>query len=197
MRRKIDLFILLLVLMTGFFAVRNARLIGDWWHSQQYSPPQEISKLADDAGMSNKGKQLFFRFSPQLVGQQDLDSYCDIEKLGCAEGRNIYILQYINNEEYNQSTVTAAHEMLHVAFSRLKPAQKEMLQPLLKAELDKPQAANIIKKLKDYPPEDYFNESHSFIGSELGSISPELSNYYKDYFNDRSKSTSAYNASPR
>jgi hypothetical protein len=195
MRRKIDLLILFVILVTGFFAIRNAQSIGDWWHTQRYSPSVEIAGLAEDAGMNEEGKRLFFRFSPQLVDQPQLDSSCDIEKLGCVEGSSIYILIDTTKREYKRNIVTASHEMLHVAYSRLKPSELENLQSLLTIELAKPASSDILDKLKDYPSEDYYNEAYSFIGSEILNVSPELNEYYKKYFIDRSKSTTAYSTS--
>jgi len=196
MRRKIDLVILLLVLISGFFALQNAQSIGDWWHASRYDPPSEIEQLAGDAGMSEIGKKLFFRFSPRLVSQAELDQVCNVEKLGCVEGRTLYLLKYENNDQYNRTIVTAAHEMLHVAYSRLGAREREEVDDLLEAELDIAQTSDIIKKLQGYPEADYFNEAHSFIGSELPKLSDDLAAYYQRYFADRSKSVRAYANSP-
>jgi len=196
MRKKLDLLILLIVLVVGFFAARNAQAIGDWWHQQQYSPPTDIVQLADAAGMSETGRQLFYRFEPQIVSQSELDSLCSVEKLGCIEGRKIYLLQPANQTEANRTTVTAAHEMLHAAYSRLSSSEKQDLEPLLQAEMAKPAAASIAKELQGYDQADYYNEAHSFIGSELPGISAELESHYSRYFDDRAKTTAAYRASP-
>lgn len=196
MRRKVDLVILLLVLIAGVFAVKNAQAIGDWAHGLRYEPPTEIARLATDAGMSKEGKALFYRFSPQLVDQQTLDQKCDAEKLGCAEGRSIYILDYTNEEEYNRAVVTAAHEMLHVVYSRLNDAQRQALETQLTNELQAHTPGGIDEKLKTYPAEDYYNEAHSFVGSELEEVSPALERHYARYFTDRAKVTTAYRDSP-
>ena len=197
MRRKIDVLILVLVLVAGFFAIKNAQTIGDRWHGMRYDPPAEVSTLATNAGMSDRGKQLFYRFSPQLVGQKELDQRCTVEKLGCAEGRTIYILNYLSEGQQNQSAVTAAHEMLHIAYTRLSDQEKSDLEPLLQAEVTSAHGANIAKKLQDYPQEGYYNEAHSYVGSELPDISDKLEQYYKQYFSNRSKSVDAYAESPR
>ncbi len=196
MRRKIDLLVLLLVLIGGIFAVKNAQAIGDWWHAMRYDPPSEISKLADDAGMSSDGKKLFYRFSPQLVNQATLTEKCTAEKLGCTEGRSIYILQYTGQAEYNRAIVTAVHEMLHVAYSRLSPNEVRTVNSQLDTELHSYGAAEITEALKDYPKEDYYNEAHSFIGSQLDGISPGLEQHYKRYLSDRAMTVQAYRESP-
>jgi hypothetical protein len=198
MRRKVDLLILLLVLIIGLVAVLNAQAIGDWWHARQYQPPSEVAKLADDAGMNDKGKRLFYRYSPEIADQSTINSHCSgDDKLGCTEGQHIYILQASDASDYNRNIVTAAHEMLHVAYSRLSADQKDDLEPLLKTELLKADSASINKLLDNYSDADYYNEAHSYVGSQSPSISSELSTYYSKYFSDRGKSTRAYDDSPQ
>ena len=196
MRRKIDALILLTVLIAGAFSVANARAIGDWWHAHIYGPSEEIVSLATDAGMNDTGKNYFYRFEPTLVDQATLDDKCSVEKLGCTEGRFIYILQPTTESERYRTIVTAAHEMLHVAYSRLSPQQRDDLEPLLKAELAKPADSGIRQELTGYAQEDYYNEAHSFIGSELPNLDRLLEQHYAKYFSDRTKTVQAYAASP-
>jgi hypothetical protein len=196
MRRKIDLLVLLAVLVTGFFAIRNAQAIGDWAHGFMYSPPAEIKQLATDAGMNDLGTKLFYRFSPQIVDRQTLDHVCAGEEIGCTVGRNIYILRSVDAAEANRSTVTAAHEMLHVSYSRMSQQEIDALKAPLDVELAKPEASKIDEALKSYPTTDYYNEAHSYIGSELSGISPTLESHYGKYFSDRTKTVSAYEHSP-
>ncbi len=197
MRRKIDLVLLILVIIIGFFAIQNAIAIGDWWHRRTYTPSDEIQSLAEAAGLNETGQQLFFRFEPAVIPQEELDQKCTSNKLGCAEGQSIFILSYSNPKEYNQAIVTGAHEMLHVAYSRLSPDEQTEILTLLNAELGKPDSKPILSKLEGYPEIDYYNEAHSFIGTELENISTELENYYERYFSDRGKVMEAYNSSVR
>jgi hypothetical protein len=196
MRKKVDLFILLLVIIVGFFTIKNVHELGDWAHGLTYDAPNEISTLADNATMNDKARKMFYRFSPTLIDQNKLDSTCGANKLGCAEKQSIYILDYTNKEELNQSTVTAAHEMLHIAYSRLSKNEKNNINQQLDEELKRDEANNINQKLDGYPEQDYYDEAHSFVGTELASISSELEEYYKQYFNDRSAIIDAFNKSP-
>lgn len=195
-RHKIDLVVLALVLLAGLFAVRHAHAIGDWWHFRQYSPPDEVAKLAEDAGMNEEGKKLFYRFSPELISRQDLDAQCGDGRVGCIEGRKIYLLDHMDTAGYQRNIVSAAHEMLHAAYSRLSEAEKLELERFMEAELGKNASDVVSSKLTGYPPEDYYNEAHSFIGSEVLSIDERLETHYRRYFEDRSKSTAAYQANP-
>lgn len=196
MRRLVDLVLLVIVLIIGLFAVQNAQTIGDWWHAQRFTASSDVVALGYDAGMNEAGTGLFFRFSPELVDQATLDSHCDAKKLGCTDRQSIYILRSTSDGEYNRNVVTAAHEMLHVAYSRLSQKEKADLEPLLDAELIKPVASGIVEELRGYPKADYYNEAHSFVGSELGTVGPELTSHYNQYFSHREKTTSAYTQSP-
>lgn len=196
MRKKVDILILILVILVGFVAVKYAHGIGDWVHSLRYKPPADIIKIADNASMTNRSKQMFYRFSPALLQQEELDKVCGVKKLGCTNNHSIYILAFTNDKELNQSSVTAAHEMLHVAYNRLSSSQKTKINKLLQIELQKPEASEILNKLSGYPSADYYDEAHSFIGTELASINPELSEYYSKYFDSRDKVIQAFQKSP-
>lgn len=196
MRKKIDLLILVTVIALGAVAVFNAQNIGDWYHSMTYDPPEEIVEIADGAAMSDEGRKLFYRFSPKVFSATDISSLCGEGTLGCAEGQSIYISAYANDREYNQSVVTAAHEMLHVAYSRLSDEEKHNVDNMLETQLKNPLLKDVVKKLTDYPEADYFNEAHSYVGTEVASLNSELEDYYDTYFADRSKVVDAYKASP-
>lgn len=196
---KIDILLLLVVAVGGFFAVKYATAIGDTWHSWFYRPSPAIQMLADDAGMNARGKQLFYRFSPQMVGAAMLDSHCGSATLGCAEGRHIYILQSSDTTQQERNIVTAAHEMLHIAYSRLSGGDKQVLQheiDQLLSSNDGAVARSIREQLQTYSRADYYNEAHSYIGSEMANAGPGLNAYYGRYFADRSKTTNAFLASP-
>lgn len=196
---KIDILVLLLVVVGGFFAVRHATGIGDAWHGLFYRPSAAIRQLAEDAGMNAEGKKLFYRFSPQLVNGSELQAKCGNAKLGCTAGRSIYILDSDDPAQYNRNIVTAAHEMLHVAYARLPDYQKQALEQETDAALadDTNQIVRgIQEELATYDQQDYYNEAHSIIGSELPDAGPALNTYYQRYFSDRSKTTDAFLASP-
>lgn len=196
MRKKIDIVLLLIVISVGVVAAFNAQAIGDWYHDKRYSPPQKIEELANSASMTELSKKLFYRFSPQLLSQTELNSKCGDHNLGCSVDNSIYILKYSNNKEFNQSTVTAAHEMLHIAYSRLSESEKTKVCTLLDGELKKSSANKVLEKIGKYPAGEFCNEAHSFVGTELTHIGTGLSEYYDKYFINRSELTRAYALSP-
>lgn len=196
-RRQIDLLILALVLVGGVFAAKNAQSIGDFWHERTYKPSSEIVQLAEAAGMSDEGKRLFYRFSPSLDDKDEILNQCG-PKLGCAVGRHIYILRGSNDATRQSEVVTAAHEMLHIAYSRLTDDERTEVNDLLETELNNGRHPNTEKEIQFYKSRglDYLNETHSYVGSEEGNLSNDLENHYAQYFSDRQKVLDAYKDSP-
>lgn len=194
-RHIIDLFVLLFVLIAGYFLVSNAVAIGDWWHFRTYEPSYEVKKLADDAGMSEYGRKLFYRLDPQFVDRKTINEKCGSDALGCTVGRNIYILDDFTTKQYNRSIVTAAHEMLHVGYSRIEGADLEQLKSYLDDQIEQTDS-NVVKKFQPFEGEDYYNEAHSYIGTEESHLTSEMQTHYKQFFDDRSKVLKALQYSP-
>jgi hypothetical protein len=124
-----------------------------------------------------------------------VEAQCDVERLGCitSKGR-VFILDA--PDQHDQAVVTAAHEMLHLAYRRLSQTQKDELAPLL----DQAIAAHLSDGLADElrsetTPADRRDEAHSLLGTEYKDLPVGLEQYYKQYFTDRSKVLAAEIAS--
>jgi cell division protein FtsB len=85
--------------------------------------------------------------------------------------------------------VVASHEMLHAAWDRMSVGERDALGPLLDAEAAKrTDDKDLTDKLAFYAstePGERLNELHSILGTEYGSLSPELEKHYSLYFSDR------------
>lgn len=194
-RYIIDGFILILVIIVGFVAVRNAYAIGDWWFFMRNNPTPETEAIADQAYMTEKGERLFLRFAPELLDQTGVSRECGA-KLGCTVGQKIYILKGTSKTQADTATVTAAHEMLHVAYSRLSNDDKAYIDQLLETAIQDPKYESVANKLDGYKSEDRINEAHSFLGTEATELNPELETYYAQYFSDRAALVRLYQATP-
>jgi hypothetical protein len=187
-----DLVFLLIVGVASYFIIQNKTAVQDWWYFRSYQPPQAIIELADRGGMSAYGRKLFYRTNPQLVEQTVIDSECAQENLGCiTETGQVYILN--DPAHGNDMVVTAAHEMLHVAYLRLAKAERQKLNQYLtsqQAALSDPTLNNKIAGIGD--PEERLDELHSYLGTEHGGLSAELERHYSLYFDDRAKVVEAY-----
>lgn len=168
----------------------------DWWTLRNYDAPVEVQSIATDTTMNNFAKKLFYVHKPQLQNKQTFYISCEEGEttvvLGCYKARNgIYILD-VNDERLNGiEQVTAAHELLHAAYDRLSVAKRADINAKLQAfykNLNNPQ---IVEKIELYKKNgaDISNELHSILGTEVTDLSPELEQYYRTYFTNRSKIT--------
>ncbi|MBP6880113.1 hypothetical protein KBC31_00605 [Candidatus Saccharibacteria bacterium] len=191
-----QLALLVFVILIGAIAIPNAPEIGDFFALKSYQPSREVEQIASDAGMGEKGRRLFYRFDPIFTDQATISSFCGRAKepLGCAEGRRIYILASNNEEYYQQSVVTAAHEMLHVVYSRLSEKEKTQIDELIQNKIDT-FGPDIVEEIDAYNKESdevIRDESHSIVGSEVKTLPKDLENHYKTYFSNRQKSVESY-----
>ncbi|HSH31262.1 MAG TPA: hypothetical protein VK963_01200 [Candidatus Saccharimonadales bacterium] len=190
--------VFLIILGLGIYVVALNRIaIADWWFFRSYTPNAAIAALATDAGLSLNGRQLLYRTDPQLVSRARLDQSCGRSVIGCItpEGK-VYILQDQGGRFHNEIVVTAAHEMLHLAWRRLPDAERERLAVLLQSEQTRLNDSQLDQKITQaHDATEAVDELHSLLGSEYSNLSGELENYYGTYFTDRTKVTAAYRLS--
>lgn len=98
----------------------------------------------------------------------------------------------VTNQELNGiEQVTAAHEMLHAAYDRLSDSQRQKVDALLLTEADKlksdPTFSARIAVYAKLPKDQYVNELHSVIGTEVADPGSALEQYYTTYFADRTQ----------
>lgn len=197
-RTATELGILLMVAISGIIIVPRAVGIGDWLHSLWYQPPAIVEQIARDSGRSPAGKRLWYRYQPQLVPLQKLGQTCPFEDavLGCITNDGIFLAEFNSAAEYQRTLVTAAHEMLHVAYERLGHSQRARIGQWLEQAIPG-LPRRIQQQINDYQdPDIRLSEAHSIIGSQVANLPPRLEQYYEQYFTDRQKTVDAYLASP-
>lgn len=182
-------------------AALNLQLIVDVVRYFQYQPDSSIQAFATGTGMNDRGRFLFYASEPSLENGATFSSKCGKTEattaiLGCYNGQNIYIYNVSDARITNVRDVTAAHEMLHAAYKRLSPNDKQKIDQLLEAEYatlkDDKDLADRMAFYGRSEPGERDNELHSVIGTEIKNINSELETYYKRYFADRSKVVSLY-----
>jgi len=185
--RKFDIiFILVLALFVVWCAFHRVA-IGDKIFFLSYHPNAETIKIADEADFTTTGRTLFYRTNPQFETASEITAQCDIERLGCLSPKGqTFILD--DPSKPNQTLVTAAHEMLHLAYERLSSNKKDELEPLLDQAVAQNAILGINGELEsEKTPEDRRDEAHSLLGTEYKNLPPELETYYSTYFSDRWK----------
>jgi hypothetical protein len=172
--------------------------IYDWWRLYNYNPSSAISNLASDTTMTSKAKVLFYINHPKLEGANQFNLDCPIGGehtivLGCYKPveRGIYLFNITDKTLYGVEQVTAAHETLHAAYSRLSKSEKTYVNNLLQNYylhgLHNPTVKAEIAAYKISEPNDILNEMHSIFGTEIAQLPPALENYYRQYFVNRAE----------
>lgn len=200
------------LLIGGFFFFATAQLRrSDEEVLKTYQPTAEIADIAEKNALADKGKATLYRSDPTFVNIDAYIKYCQtiargIESLACNApkpgggpfgGRQIFLLKIDDPRFTDHKYSAAVHEMLHSAYQRLGSSEKKRLGPLLEQELSKRQddshLATIIKTVKEKKGSKSIQEElHSKFGVEYSDLSPELEEYYKQYFNDRTKVVEFY-----
>lgn len=176
-------------------AILNRQYIIDKYNAWEFKPSPEIAQIANDIGLNENGRFYYFASRPELDFAKEFNGECRSREqgnaiLGCYKNQRIYIYN-VNDERLNGlKEVTAAHEMLHAAYERLPESDKKAVNALLEKEYRKNSDAEFSKRMDYYKrnqPGEEYNELHSIIGTEFADISPQLEDYYKRYFNNRSQ----------
>lgn len=191
-RRFASLFVTIILIGAILFTWFAREDIYDWWVLRNYIPPQEVATLANETTMTTHARRIFYVNRPDIAQASQFNQACSQETsivIGCyIPGKGIYIFNITDQRLAGVKQVTAAHEMLHAAYDRLSLAEQQHINSLTKAEYDKLTSQRIKDNVEKYRSEDPSvvpNELHSILATEVSDLSPELENYYKQYFTNR------------
>lgn len=176
----------------GFWVNANRTVITDYLALRNYDPPGYVVDFADRTDMSDYGRKVFYVSKPQLEDKDQFNQDCRFPErsivLGCYTGDRIYIFNVNEDDLDGVEEVTAAHEMLHAGYARLKTDEKDKVNDLLVQQMGKitnTRIKELIAQYKKDDPSSLVNEMHSIFGTEVGDLMPELEDYYSQYFFDR------------
>lgn len=170
--------------------------IYDHWQLYNYQPPNAITQLAEQTTMTPYAKRLFYSYHPALEDSASFNRDCRVSEraivLGCTViWRGIYLYNTKDPQLDGIQQVTAAHEMLHVAYSRLSSSERQHINKLVSDEYARIKGNNpvLVREIQSYRDTEgetaIDNELHSMLGTEVSQLPPELEQYYSQYFNDR------------
>ena len=165
----------------------NRVAVTDWWFFATHQPSARAQSVADAAGLSPTGRRLLYRGDPQFADAATIDHVCDTERLGClTEQGQVYVLDDPANP--SQTIVTAAHEMLHLAYRRLSQSDQAGLATILNQAINQLNQTSLSEELSGQASEtDRLDEAHSILGTEYTSLPADLEDYYRTYFSARSR----------
>jgi hypothetical protein len=185
--RVFDVIFLALLGVLIWWAAVNRVAVGDWIYFLRYEPSSQVETVAKEAGLSDAGRRLFYRTDPTFADRATVTAACDIERLGCIDEKGrVFILD--EPGQHATAVVTAAHEMLHLAYRRLTEERKAALALLLDEGVRMNRPEGIDEQLaNEQTTADRREEAHSYLGSEYTDLPEDLEHYYAEYFSDRSK----------
>jgi len=197
-RRFLKTVVFLVWILVLLLIFSNRQSIIDWWKLQNYSPPTAISALATDSTMTDYSRRVFYVNQPTLDKENFVKNCPNNRKeqsivLGCyhSNQRGIFLQKVVDSRLYGVEQVTAAHEMLHATYDRLSQSERDrvdaMLEDYYKNQLKDERIQKTIDAYKITEPNDIVNEMHSIFGTEIRNLPPDLEQYYKKYFVDRSQ----------
>jgi len=196
--RQLALWLVMVFLWLALFAlIWQRQTLADWWRLRDYSPPTQIAQLADDTTMNALGRKLFYVYKPRIEPSSEFNQHCKgggqefTIVLGCYVSKTgIYLFSIEDERLQGIEQVTAAHEMLHVAYERLSAKERAHIDVLTKQAYAKVTNERIRKNVEQYRAASSAivpNELHSILGTEEADLPDELEQYYARYFDDRSK----------
>lgn len=177
----------------------NRQFIFDYARLRNYTPSASVQRLASDSTLNDKSRKVFYVNRPEIQDKAAFKTDCPNgggEKtivLGCYHGdqNGIYLLQVQDKRLDGVLQVTAAHELLHAQYDRLSSKQKQevdrMLLDYFRNQLQDERIKETIEGYRKSEPNELVNEMHSIFATEIRTLPPQLENYYKQYFDNRSQ----------
>ena len=151
--------------------------------------------------MTGLGRLYFYGAEAEVLTGQLFAAACPSPEastqqiLGCYRNHRIYVLGVTRPELVTVVDVTAAHEMLHAVYEDLDSIAHADVDPKLSALYDSTPDVHIHQIVPIYEmrtPLNRASELHSLIGTQVGTLTPELDTYYGQFFKDRPQIINVY-----
>ncbi len=164
------------------------------------SPPADVMALADEATMTETGKDVFFDNDPRLLDADDFPGQCPAHAAGCYNPAVGTIVVYQPADERLHGWVITAttHEMLHAAYDSLSPDDRDGIGALLASAAaalspDDPVVAQIDASVGSRE-EHRATEQFAYLGTQVPHLDPRLEQVYARFLNDRQVVVGSYTA---
>ena len=191
----------MLLILIGIIVWLNHQALIDTFTVWRYTPSAQVAEITNKIPFTDNGKFTFFAARPSVLASDEFNSKCDRKEqntaiLGCYVGDTIYVFNVSDQRLEGIKEVTAAHEMLHAAYYRLSPGEKQRINELVAVEFEElKNNPTYMERMEFYArtePGERDNELHSIIATEIANIGQELENYYSRYFTDRQAIVDVY-----
>jgi hypothetical protein len=163
---------------------------------------EQLIGLVDQATMTRHARELVAAAGGRVEDKSQFGIDCRAPEapgtlvLGCYDGR-IFVLRVDRPDLAPVMIVTAAHEMLHAAWSAMTKAQQRLIVRQLDDFMGTTGDARIEELLTEYEavqPGSRDTELHSLLGTQVRDLPAPIERYYRRYFTDRSVIVDAFDA---
>ena len=172
----------------------------DFIKANAYQPTPEVQSIIEKLDLTGRGERIFKASSPNLDSRETFNEKCEshnseIYVLGCyLTGDDAIHLYDVKESELNGVVEsTAAHELLHAVYNRLPFWEKSSLNQKMRDFYDTLDGEGEIKtSLELYSDNDFYDELHSRLGTEIKNLPEDLEKHYSAIFNDQDKIVDFY-----
>lgn len=155
----------------------------------------ELSSIVSSLHLTGRADVILRATHPELQQKQEFNQSCnshnhEIYVLGCyrEDQDRLFVFNVTSKELPGVREVTTAHELLHAVYHRLFFWEKDELDKQLQEAYDQlPQDSDLRTSMQHYRSDEFYNELHSRIGTEIPHLSDSLERYYAKFFQNRSK----------
>lgn len=165
----------------------------DEFKAGDYAMTGDLSSIASSLNLTSRAQLILRATHPELQEKASFNQNCnshsqEIYVLGCyrEDQDRLYVYNVKSSELPGVREVTTAHEMLHAAYHRLLFWEKLDLKDQLQSVYDHlPADSDLRTSMQNYHPDEFYDELHSRIGTEVKDLPAPLERYYQRYFTDR------------
>lgn len=191
------LLLVVLLLAAIVVAAMNRQAIKDHLAAGGFDPTEQVLQVLDDLDLTDAGERIFLASGPTVDGSQTFNEQCaDVDHseqghvLGCFTGERIHLFSVTDERISGIVEVTAAHELLHAAYTRLGDGDRTALNAKLlrvfddlsEHDDDLRERMSVYTHLSDAA---FANELHSVLGTEVRDLPDWLEEHYAQWFEDR------------
>jgi hypothetical protein len=166
------------------------------------SKKEEVIELVRLASLSRSARERFALTDPVIREHADFADDCPLPEaddtfvLGCYDEfeDKLFILRVERLDLLGVMPVTAAHELLHAAYSDLSRVERRKVDRMIEDFLDENPIARIEEDIALYEEVERADELHALVGTEVRDLPAPLERYYSQYFDDRSETVRLFEA---
>jgi hypothetical protein len=170
-----------------------AYIFQDEFKARDFVLTGDLSTITNSLKLTDRANLILRAAHPALQEKEDFNRNCnshsqEIYVLGCyrEDQDRLYVYNVNSSELPGVREVTTAHEMLHAAYHRLLFWEKLDLKDQLQSVYDHlPADSDLRTSMQNYHPDEFYDELHSRIGTEVKDLPAPLERYYQRYFTDR------------